>query len=144
VACGGPVLESAKSYHFFNRSDFPERYQERIGSSKWKELRLKVIERRGGCCQRCGSESRDLELHHLHYRSLGSEALEDVELLCQSCHVRADEARVSRRRPKREISDEGWIVGPDGDEYWGKFDRDTIYVPLGDGRYVPVISKAKR
>jgi 5-methylcytosine-specific restriction endonuclease McrA len=137
--CAKPVLESAESYHFFRRNDFPERYQRHIASSRWKELRLKIIEQRGGKCQRCNSDSLDLELHHLHYRSLGNELPEDVELLCPKCHETADAAR----RPRRKDSDEGWIVDADG-EHWSKFDPKTVYIPLPDGRYAPVEFKPKR
>jgi hypothetical protein len=35
-------------------------------------------------------------------------------------------------------SQEGLIVGPDGVARWGKFDPNTIYIPLKDGRNVPV------
>jgi hypothetical protein len=27
-----------------------------------------------------------LDLHHKHYRTLGEEGLDDVELLCRACH----------------------------------------------------------
>ena len=84
--------------------------------------------------------SASLELHHVHYRSLGSEQPEDVKLLCPECHAAADEARVAKSRPKRD--DEGLIVGIDGDQ-WGKFDPDTIYIPLQDGRWVPLKPKRK-
>ena len=83
--------------------------------------------------------SASLELHHVHYRSLGNEQPEDVELLCRECHTGADEARAAKGRPKHEEPQEGLIVGIDGD-HWGKLDPDTIYIPLQDGRYVPVPS----
>jgi 5-methylcytosine-specific restriction endonuclease McrA len=86
--------------------------------------------------------SVSLELHHVHYRSLGSEQPEDVELLCPECHTGGDEARAAKSRPKRDDPQEGWIVGIDGD-YWGKFDPDTIYIVLQDGRNVPIISRGK-
>lgn len=114
--CAAPVLERANSYHFFNgRSDFPDRYQQRISSGEWKRLKREVIEQRGNRCERCTGAGVSLELHHVHYRSLGNERPQDVELLCADCHARADEARDSRGRPKRDLPDEGWIVGPDGD-----------------------------
>jgi hypothetical protein len=38
---------------------------------------------------------------------------------------------------------EGLIVGADGEAHWGKFDPDTIYIVLQDGRNVPVQLKRK-
>ena len=136
--CAEPVMARANSYHFFDgRNDFPDRYEQRISSAEWKILRRKIIEQRGNRCERCGQVSASLELHHVHYRSFGSEQPEDIELLCPGCHTAADEARAAKSRPKRDEPQEGWIVGIDGD-YWGKFDADTIYVVLKDGRNVPV------
>jgi 5-methylcytosine-specific restriction endonuclease McrA len=141
--CAELVIESAKGYHFFNgRNDFPDRYDQHISSPQWKNLKRKVIEQRGNRCERCGRESASLELHHVHYRSLGSEQPEDVELLCRECHTAADEARAAKSRPKRDDPQEGLIVGVDGD-HWGKFDPDTIYIPLQGGRHVPIKRKGK-
>lgn len=132
--CAEPVMAGANGYHFFNgRSDFPDRYDQHISSAEWKSLKHKIIEQRGNRCERCGQENASLELHHVHYHSLGNEKPEDVELLCSECHSKADETR----RPKRNYPQEGLIVDVDGD-YWGKFDPDTIYIPLPDGRNVPV------
>ena len=141
--CAEPVVAKADGYHFFNgRNDFPDRYHQRISSAQWKSLKRKVIEQRGNRCERCGQVSASLELHHVRYRSLGSEQPEDVKLRCPECHAGADEARVAKSRPKRDEPQEGLIVGIDGD-HWGKLDPDTIYIPLQDGRYVPVPLKRK-
>src|SRR5262249_45238559 len=35
--------------------------------------------------RRCNREG-DLQLHHLHYDTLGHETLDDVQLLCDRCH----------------------------------------------------------
>jgi HNH endonuclease len=91
-----------------SRNDFPDRYQQRISSAAWKTLKRKVIEQRGNRCERCEKESASLELHHLHYQSLGSEQPEDVALLCAECHNEAHQrATTTWSKPK----DEGWIVG---------------------------------
>lgn len=141
--CAEPVMAAATSYHFFNgRNEFPDRYQQRISSAQWKSFKNDVIEQRGNRCEHCAKESTSLALHHVHYRSLGSEKPEDVRLLCHECHLEADDARMAKTRSKRDDIEEGWIVGPDGDQ-WGKFDPDIIYIPLEGGRYVPVNLKKK-
>ena len=71
-------------------------YNCHIGSPEWKRFRCEVIKQRGNRCERCGQVSASLELHHLHYHSLGSEQPEDVELLCPKCHKGADEARAAK------------------------------------------------
>jgi hypothetical protein len=136
--CGPAVLDRAHGYHFFNgRNDFPDRYQRAIASEQWKQLKREVIQRRGNQCERCDTQEEPLELHHSHYRTLGSERTEDVELLCAKCHAAADDERSRKDRSTPDVSDEGMIVGPDGDN-WGAFDPDTIYAPLPDGRYLPI------
>jgi hypothetical protein len=132
-------MARANSYHFFRgRNDFPDRYEQRISSAEWKSLKSEIIEQRGNRCKRCREGSTSLELHHVHYRSLGNEQPEDVELLCRECHTKADDSR----RPKRDYPQEGLIVGKDGD-YWGKFDPDTIYAVFPDGRNVPLEQNGK-
>jgi len=141
--CGETVLALASGYHFFNgRNDFPDRYAQRICSAEWKSFRCNIIDQRGNRCERCGKESGSLALHHVHYRSLGSEQPSDVELLCPECHRGADEARSRKFRQKYTDSDDIWVVGPDGD-YVGKLDPNAIYIPLKDGRHVPVHIKPK-
>jgi HNH endonuclease len=141
--CAEPVMAMANGYHCLNgRNDFPDRYQQRVSSAQWKTLKRKVIEQRGSRCERCEQVSASLHLHHVHYRSLGGEQPEDVELLCAECHTRADEERAGR--PKYEEPEKGLIVCPDGVARLGKFDPDTIYIPLPDGRYAPVSFERKR
>lgn len=141
--CAELVMERAKGYRIFDgRNEFPDRYHKRISSAQWKSLKRKVIGQRGNQCERCGRENASLELHHLHYRSMGSEQPEDVILLCRECHAEADEGRSAKNRPKRDVPKEGLIVGKDGVN-WGKFDPDTICIPLQDGRYVPVERKGR-
>jgi hypothetical protein len=132
-------MARANGYHFFNgRNDFPDRYDQCISSTEWKNLRSKIIEERGNRCERCREQSVPLELHHVHYRSLGNEQPEDVQLLCGECHTRADGAR----RPESEYPQEGLIAGINGD-HWGKFDPNATYIPLPDGRNVPIKWKRK-
>ncbi|HVT89685.1 MAG TPA: hypothetical protein VHD56_12585 [Tepidisphaeraceae bacterium] len=78
----------------------PDRYyQEYMNSPQWAEFRLEAIEAASRQCQRCGN-AEDLEVHHLHYDTLGHESLNDVEVLCKSCHRIADIERKSQRPVK--------------------------------------------
>jgi HNH endonuclease len=75
-------------------------YNCHIGSTDWKRFKRELIKQRGYRCERCGQVSAPLELHHLHYHSLGSEQPKDVELLCPKCHKGADEARAAKSRKR--------------------------------------------
>ena len=81
-------------------------YNFHIASAEWQRFKCEVIKQRGNRCERCGQVSASLELHHLHYHSLGNEQPEDVELLCPNAiraptkreQQRAAQARRARRR----------------------------------------------
>lgn len=47
--------------------------------------RFSVLCRAKGRCEDCGC-SAELELHHLHYRTVGFEIPTDLMALCRACH----------------------------------------------------------
>ena len=49
------------------------------------ETRLAVLERAKGVCEDCSTD-HSLELHHLHYRTVGEEEPDDLLALCRDCH----------------------------------------------------------
>jgi len=49
---------------------------------KLREARLQIAGNKG---EGCGGVER-LQLHHLHYETLGRERLHDVRILCDTCH----------------------------------------------------------
>lgn len=70
-------------------------YQETLRSSRWSALKWRRILRAEFRCEGCGrkyrgrnvrSSMRYLQLHHVHYRTVGNESLEDVRVLCRLCH----------------------------------------------------------
>lgn len=54
-------------------------------SNDWKKLKEQVHKRDSYQCVTCGSK-QNLNCHHIHYRHLGEEDLEDLTTLCNSCH----------------------------------------------------------
>jgi hypothetical protein len=68
------------------------------GSAKWKRFRREVIEQRGNRCALCRQEGGSLVLHHPHYKTIGNEQPENVQLLCRGCHKRADKKRAAVNR----------------------------------------------
>lgn len=77
-------LEVAR--HWFRRVF----YQEHLASRKWYDFRIEVIKRFSGNCQGCGGIGTDV--HHLTYKNLGDEGMNDVTLLCRSCHEKIHNA----------------------------------------------------
>ena len=49
-------------------------------------MRYRVFEREQGACQMCGEEGQ--HVHHMTYARFGNENLKDLQLLCESCHIK--------------------------------------------------------
>lgn len=80
VSDGSIILSLAESMvHSYNYNIYLKtRYWKKI-VSEVKHLRLR--------CQNCKGKRR-LEVHHLHYRTLGREDIKnDLVLLCRKCHI---------------------------------------------------------
>jgi 5-methylcytosine-specific restriction endonuclease McrA len=76
-----------------------QEYRARLASPEWQRMRTARIATAYGKCERCHAyRPNSLELHHRHYKNLGAEKHEDLELLCQECHQTAD----GERREQRE------------------------------------------
>ena len=60
-------------------------YPAYLRSARWAGIRRKVKERDGWCCQYCGTDDQ-LEVHHVHYRSVGRENGHELVTLCRLCH----------------------------------------------------------
>ena len=61
-------------------------YAKYLQSPHWTRFRIAVMVLSGGKCCRCGDVAD--HVHHLHYKSIGQEALCDVEPLCEACHTK--------------------------------------------------------
>ena len=67
-------------------------YLDYLSSPQWKQRSTRFKAAANWCCEHCRSEV-DIEVHHLNYRSLGTETWDDVMVLCQDCHTWADNLR---------------------------------------------------
>lgn len=67
-------------------------YRAYLDSSKWRELRYRVLERDGHKCQSCLSAPAT-EIHHLTYRyyNAGHDSALFLRSVCRSCHERISE-----------------------------------------------------
>lgn len=56
-----------------------------LHSKAWKELKLQRLAIANNCCEHCHSTT-DLHLHHINYANLQNESIDDVCILCSTCH----------------------------------------------------------
>jgi len=59
-------------------------YDHYLRSEQWQQKRQAILERDGHCVK-CFRE-RSLVVHHLTYKRVGNELLEDLITLCRQCH----------------------------------------------------------
>ena len=60
-------------------------YQEYLKTREWKVKRNRALIQAGNRCKLCRGTAR-LDVHHNHYTRRGNELLEDLVVLCRSCH----------------------------------------------------------
>lgn len=63
-----------------------EEYVSYINSPKWKAVRLKAFAYYGKKCTKCGSTNL-LHVHHNTYKNFKHEEIEDLNILCEACHM---------------------------------------------------------
>lgn len=70
-----------------------QQYKDYLKTSHWRMFRERVLLRVfvSGCykCESCGELCRrsELDVHHLHYKTIGRERPTDVKVLCHDCHA---------------------------------------------------------
>jgi hypothetical protein len=107
------------------------RYERRIKSVPWKNMRRDFMRLRGPKCERCERTTTDLALHHKTYERLGRESPSDVELLCPNCHTRADAERAARGQERSSAALytarlNGWASKKYGEDWEDRADTDEI------------------
>jgi len=69
-------------------------YAEKLRDPRWQRLRLKIMERDGFACRRCGDTESTLHVHHGYYER-GLEPWEydqrTLHTLCENCHEQVGE-----------------------------------------------------
>ena len=91
----GRVRGSAVKRHRGNQKT--ERYR------RLRSQRLTIAQHR---CEACGAGGA-LQLHHLHYETLGRESVDDVRMLCDPCHGQ----ETSRQRAIQRARWRSWRGG---------------------------------
>lgn len=61
----------------------------------WAEIRLQIIERDGGMCQKCGATEK-LQVHHIKpYRETQDNSHKNLVTLCVHCHGRVEQGSLT-------------------------------------------------
>ena|SRR5215471_5608984 len=80
-----------------------EKYQEYLESDRWKEKRRDVFASQGRFCAKCGETQEQLHIHHLTYERFGNERIEDLQVLCKSCHLKHHKIQRQPQRLSKKI-----------------------------------------
>lgn len=67
-------------------------YNTYILSPEWQSVRRSRLRTDNYTCQEC-YRKHDLQVHHLTYKRLGDERIEDLITLCVRCHNNAEELK---------------------------------------------------
>ena len=62
-------------------------YNTYLNSDIWKKKRILILERDSYNCQSC-LKNKATDVHHLTYKNIGFENLEELVALCRECHTK--------------------------------------------------------
>jgi hypothetical protein len=65
-----------------------DNYGDYLKTPEWGAKKNRKLIMAGNRCQVCGTTAKPLDCHHNSYERLGDELLEDLVVLCRSCHQR--------------------------------------------------------
>ena len=81
--------------------DRKKRYIKFLNSNEWKHIRLRLFGERGRKCEMCG-ETQNLHVHHLTYKRFGGKELnEDLQVLCDICHMTVHSKKSKPAKPNK-------------------------------------------
>ena len=108
-------------------------YNAYINSRQWRNIREEAIKRANYCCESCGISkwSVKLEVHHKTYERFKRERLDDLKVLCPSCHQQADvvRAKLGKIKSQRALNNarfNGWASKVFGDDWECNYDEDFV------------------
>lgn len=85
----------------FPRDPFhSDEYKDYMLSPEWQDFREYALEAADYLCKFCERSPPEvtLQVHHLHYATLGHESLDDVLVVCRDCHQRIHAQRRGNHR----------------------------------------------
>ena len=92
-------------------------YQRKLAHPDWQRVRLEVMKRDNFKCQKCGSDDKELHIHHRYYSNTFSNPqdypLDALITLCYECHEHEESvlrvlstAGLNRLRKVAEFADD--------------------------------------
>lgn len=101
-------------------------YYEYLKTEAWQAQRLRVFRRDGFKCVCCGA-AKNLDVHHITYKRLGAEELEDLATLCRTCHEKVHNGEL-QDLPQDETKSPGSKSGLSGvgNDYQLLFSEDEF------------------
>jgi 5-methylcytosine-specific restriction endonuclease McrA len=81
-------------------NEWLRRYKAYLQSPEWQEKRERLLEFWDYQCATCSSPL-DLQVHHRTYKRVGNERLNDLIVLCESCHEKFHETLGKQAGPDR-------------------------------------------
>ncbi len=108
-------------------------YSTYIKSNDWRKKRKYAIHVAEHQCVKCKIKNVPFEVHHLHYKTLYHERLEDVEVLCVPCHDRAHKEK-ERLKVERSYNNafETWVVKRYGEDAFDYMDEELLWEEFDD------------
>lgn len=86
-----------------------------LKSEHWQSLRLAKLASVDACCYRCRKRDLHNDVHHLRYRSLWDVTLDDLIVVCRSCHdiahVVLDSYKNGTKEDRRKLAEEMPQIG---------------------------------
>jgi 5-methylcytosine-specific restriction endonuclease McrA len=81
-----------------------DNYKEYLKSKEWFDIRESLFTLRGKKCEKCGSK-QSIQVHHIHYKNIFKEQLEDLMVVCKDCHKKIhgldkEENKTNERKKK--------------------------------------------
>jgi len=70
-------------------------YKDYLESDLWAAIKKVLFRHRGYKCEICGT-GKNLTVHHLTYDRIGAENLDDLLVVCKSCHRQIHETDIER------------------------------------------------
>jgi len=85
----------------YRKAKFKPKHRKVLNSPQWKKTREKVFRFYGEKCLSCNSQEK-VQVHHLHYSTMGKERVKDLIPLCSKCHWIITKAKGRMSAPKKE------------------------------------------
>lgn len=87
-------------------------YIDYINSEQWKLKRKQALRFHGAKCYTCGAKKL-LQIHHLTYKNLFNEKMEDLRVLCMGCHSAVHSKKTTKTK----------IITEEGNIYYVKYEK---------------------